>query len=563
MTLAELLYSCSLTYIHTYCATILTTYINNAVDVGSLWSGARAFKAVFSRSYNAVEKHLSYDVSSYIVMKISKLAVEAGCLHGLVYALVQTKSEVDFQLICVLQWGSRSLNSAECNYSTIELECLGIQWALKKCNNFLRGLHDFDVLTDHRPLIGLFAKTLNLINNPWLMRPRPPMPLRSSGYQARTTWSWTPLAATLPAPHHCWRLPQWCLAMWPSSTGWNQRLLLAPSTARSAMHSSPTRTPIAFRTTILQGSFLRFGTTSPTLEMAFFAWHQAAFRASLMPSGSAGNPPRLAPWHHAYVPHHPQPLLLAWPQKQCICHRQQVQPLPVLPGQSQTLCTSHNGGLGPHGADLSRLVPDQQCALSRPRWLLLGVPLGLEAVLIVLQGRYRAPYVVVPPLWISIRTDGGPQFREEFCDFCSLHSIMHKLASPYHPWGNGAAEVAMKAMKALLTKTRPSNFEASLSIWRSTCSTSSVSPGSRFFGRTLHTTILILAMQQPLTPQPGRDVWKDKLRPLAIGSCVRVQDPRTYEWTAKGIITATDPILQMYHVCLDTVLKEKDASMQR
>ena len=31
----------------------------------------------------------------------------------------------------------------------------------------------------------------------------------------------------------------------------------------------------------------------------------------------------------------------------------------------------------------------------------------------------------------TIQTDGGPQFWAEFCDFCSLHSIVHKLASPY------------------------------------------------------------------------------------------------------------------------------------
>ena len=48
--------------------------INIAVDVGSLQSSARAFKVVFSRAYNAMEKHLLYDVSSYMVLKIIQLS---------------------------------------------------------------------------------------------------------------------------------------------------------------------------------------------------------------------------------------------------------------------------------------------------------------------------------------------------------------------------------------------------------------------------------------------------------------------------------------------------------
>ena len=32
-----------------------------------------------------------------------------------------------------------------------------------------------------------------------------------------------------------------------------------------------------------------------------------------------------------------------------------------------------------------------------------------------------------------IRSDGGPQFRQEFAEFCSAHSISHELSSPYNP----------------------------------------------------------------------------------------------------------------------------------
>ena len=48
-----------------------------------------------------------------------------------------------------------------------------------------------------------------------------------------------------------------------------------------------------------------------------------------------------------------------------------------------------------------------------------------------------------------IRTDGGPQFRSEFKEFCTAHGITHELSSPYNPESNGLAEAAVKSLKGL------------------------------------------------------------------------------------------------------------------
>ena len=48
----------------------------------------------------------------------------------------------------------------------------------------------------------------------------------------------------------------------------------------------------------------------------------------------------------------------------------------------------------------------------------------------------------------SIRTDGGPQFRQEFADFCKANSIQHELASAHNPESNGLAEAAVKKPKS-------------------------------------------------------------------------------------------------------------------
>ena len=55
-------------------------------------------------------------------------------------------------------------------YSTIELECLAIQLAVMKCDYYRRGLPSFDVLTNHRHLVGLFQKDLHTVDTPRLLR---------------------------------------------------------------------------------------------------------------------------------------------------------------------------------------------------------------------------------------------------------------------------------------------------------------------------------------------------------------------------------------------------------
>ena len=57
----------------------------------------------------------------------------------------------------------------------------------------------------------------------------------------------------------------------------------------------------------------------------------------------------------------------------------------------------------------------------------------------------------------SIRTDGGPQFRGQFDQFCNDEKIIHEKSSPHHPQSNGHAESAVKNMKRLVKTTK--NFE--------------------------------------------------------------------------------------------------------
>ena len=100
----------------------------------------------------------------------TELLTDASRLHGLGFALLQRD---DNDQIRMIHCGSRHLNSAESRYSTIELECLAIRWAVQKCKYYLMGMSKpFKILTDHRPLGGIFDKDLSQVASKRLQKYR-------------------------------------------------------------------------------------------------------------------------------------------------------------------------------------------------------------------------------------------------------------------------------------------------------------------------------------------------------------------------------------------------------
>ncbi|KAG0701317.1 Retrovirus-related Pol polyprotein from transposon 17.6 [Chionoecetes opilio] len=67
-------------------------------------------------------------------------------------------------------YGSRHLSPAEAGYSAVEGEALAVAWCLRKARLFLLGCPNLLVVTDHRPLVGLFKdRSLAEVLNPRLL----------------------------------------------------------------------------------------------------------------------------------------------------------------------------------------------------------------------------------------------------------------------------------------------------------------------------------------------------------------------------------------------------------
>ena len=108
------------------------------------------------------------------------LLTDASRLYGIGFALIQQRGR-SYSLI---QCGSCFLTPTQQRYATIKLECMAIQWGVKKCEFYLQGLPFFKVLTGHKPLVGIFKKQLSMLENARLMRMREKL----TGFSFEVSW---------------------------------------------------------------------------------------------------------------------------------------------------------------------------------------------------------------------------------------------------------------------------------------------------------------------------------------------------------------------------------------
>ena len=119
-------------------------------DTGWVWgeSQSKAFKA-------SKDLLLQSDVLTHFDPNLP-ISVSADSSAYGVGAVISHVIEAQERPIC---FASRTLTDAERNYSQLEKEALAMVFAIKKFHNYLWGQANFQVVTDHKPLLGLFSNT--------------------------------------------------------------------------------------------------------------------------------------------------------------------------------------------------------------------------------------------------------------------------------------------------------------------------------------------------------------------------------------------------------------------
>ena len=160
----------------------------------------------------------------------------------------------------------------------------------------------------------------------------------------------------------------------------------------------------------------------------------------------------------------------------------------------------------------------------------------------------------------SIGSDGGPQFRGYFVQFCTGNGIKHELSAPYNPRSNGLAELGVKIVKSILIKclVEGKDVQHALYEWRNAPRAHGFSPTQLMFGRSQN--MLLFQPSGALEPISFTEAAeaKDKhfdsqkaaynrdkieLKMLAPDEKVRVQCEKTGFWDKISTVLEVRPDL--------------------
>ena len=503
------------------------------------------------------------------------LLTDAARLHGMGYALCQKAPEDDMKALKVVACGSKSFSPAESRYATIELECLAIKWAVHDLSFYLAACPIVYVKTDHRPLEGMFLKPLPEISNPRLLRFREAL----VGYNLDVKWVKGKDHLIADALS---RSPVWPCDDDPEDAEFD------PSMARvnMAVASDPA---LHFIFEYGKGceehqlivKKLESGATDSSIDVheKGLVWNKMSVIKRAKDNASLV----LVDGHKILVPKKARPEILRrlhlshsgeaktlqaarrlyfWPgmnnEISQMCNNcEACQRLRPAQSRDEVKVTPMGGAVRPMqklGMDLCQLNDKHYLVVvdrySSYVWIESLRSLDSEAVVRKLRRifcEFGYPEV--------IRSDGGPQFKAAFEDFCKFHGIRHEFSAPHHPESNGLAESAVKSMKGLLKKCEITgeDFQDALLEWRATPRTDGFSPAEAFFGRRLRTQLPAYGDSNDFDPAAFRQARtksrasnlksvaarSKKLPKLHLGDHVAIWCTLNKTWGQKGTILET------------------------
>ena len=456
------------------------------------------------------------------------LLSDASTLNGLGFALIQEDGENKRIVKC----GSCALTDTQSRYAVIELEAMGIQYGLERCEYFLRGCEKLTVKTDHQPLVGIWPMEKADIINPRLYKVRE----RTERFQFDIVWvpgKKNEIADALS------RYPVFD----PDETLIDDDEVQSSICRRIYSESPITSLTQAAREDVEYGCLIEaINDKAFDIESKNESNHPAATYKKVWPRISVlladEQEILLLDGSRVIVPKKARHMIMEslhlghpginkmyqkatqfyfWPNMHkeiCdfvrTCDRcQEVAPSVV---KTQITAESASFPMSHMGIDLFQNAGKSYVVMAdRYSGYLFVEQLRRTDTEEILKFMRNVFLKFGFPL--AIRSDGGPQFRGKFAEFCKERKIDHQQSSPFCPASNGLAESSVKQAKWLLKKVGDygPEYQEHLCALMNTPRADGKSPAFLMFGRNFKEEHSMLIEQQ-LRLNPDASARSDKSR---------------------------------------------------
>ena len=543
------------------------------------------------KAFNAVKKALTSPpvLAHYDPRLATVLQTDAARLKGLGYALLQQHGD-RWRLV---QCGSRFISDTESRYAMVELELLAIVWALRKCRIFLQGLPHFQVITDHRPLVPILNNyTLDVVENPRLQR----LKEKTSMFNFTATWTkgkdhmipdalsrapvGQPTADDIQlvqaVEHHVHQTSIFTISEVASRP--------TPEHLQDSRLHDLRKTAEAdvIYQLLLEAVFKGFPLAKEHLPrdlLPFWnARHELSSHDGLVLKGcrilipKASRRSTLEALHDAHQgierTKRRARQTVWWPGLNsdiintvgnCSTCQERRPSLPQEPMMNDP----------PPSRVFEDVSSDIFSHAGREFLVYVDRLSGWPAVFQFPRGDATSRQVIkaLREVFVSLgvpvrlRTDGGPQYKSrEVAAFLKRWGVQHVMSTPYYPQSNGHAEAAVKTMKHLVSKTTShgniddERLYRGLLELRNTPGADGRSPAQVVFGHPIrscvpaHRSAFAAKWQQEAAECDSKtaklqtqteqryNMSSRDLKPLKIGTCVRLQNPASRRWDRIGHI---------------------------
>ena len=422
--------------------------------------------------------------------------------YGVGAVLCQKKNGDELPVV----FASRTLNKAERNYSQTEKEALALIFALKKFHHYLWG-QSFSLVTDHKPLLGLF-------------NPNKPIPEMSSGRIQR--WSLMLQAYSFDLYHRSGKslgtadaLSRLPLTNAPESVPvcaeWIQlvnTLDATPVTANDISKWSKTDSVIARVLFFLDSGWPEVE-VEPELKPYFHRRNELSVQQGCVLWGhrviipSKGRGKMLDELHQEHLGSTKMKQLARayfwWPNLDkdiedlsascsvCLASRDVPKKAPLHPWDwpEKPWVRVHADYAGPVMNTYFLVLTD-----AHSKWVEVLPTKDTSSFATINLVRNVFAHFGLP---LTLVTDNGPNFvSSEFELFLEKNGVRHITSAPYQPSTNGQAENSVKSLKSFLKNCSGNDWRMKLDRflfqYRVTPhSTTNVSPAELMFGRKLRT----------------------------------------------------------------------------